>query len=145
MVGLESRRYELCDHSQKTGKIMLHHLSIAVTDLERAAAFYDAVLTPLGYVRVFTGDESVGYGYSGPSRNMSIDFTRPRCCMEDAATGGPGYVLIMATVTMRLSCSIQMDTGLRRWLTKDHNAGFQPGTKSKRVASGGPFSKTMVF
>lgn len=41
---------------------MLHHISIAVTDLDRAATFYDAVLTPLGYARVFTGDEAVGYG-----------------------------------------------------------------------------------
>lgn len=44
---------------------MLHHISIAVTDLDRSASFYDAVLTPLGYARVFTGDESVGYGYAG--------------------------------------------------------------------------------
>ena len=44
---------------------MLHHISIAVTDLDCSAAFYDAVLAPLGYVRVFTGDEAVGYGYAG--------------------------------------------------------------------------------
>jgi catechol 2,3-dioxygenase-like lactoylglutathione lyase family enzyme len=42
---------------------MLHHLSIAVADLERAATFYDAVLEPLGYTRVFADDEAVGYGY----------------------------------------------------------------------------------
>jgi catechol 2,3-dioxygenase-like lactoylglutathione lyase family enzyme len=42
---------------------MLHHLSIAVTDLPRAMAFYDAALLPLGYARVFTGEEAVGYGY----------------------------------------------------------------------------------
>lgn len=28
-------------------------------------AFYDAVPTPLGYVRVFTGPEAAGYGYAG--------------------------------------------------------------------------------
>ena len=44
---------------------MLHHLSIPVTDLGRAMAFYDAVLTPLGYARVFTGPGAVGYGYAG--------------------------------------------------------------------------------
>jgi catechol 2,3-dioxygenase-like lactoylglutathione lyase family enzyme len=44
---------------------MLHHISVAVTDLDRATAFYDAVLEPLGYARVFTGDEAVGYGYAG--------------------------------------------------------------------------------
>ena len=30
---------------------MLHHLSFAVTDLARSAAFYDATLSVLGYVR----------------------------------------------------------------------------------------------
>jgi len=33
---------------------MLHHLSFAVADLERSAAFYDATLSELGYVRVWT-------------------------------------------------------------------------------------------
>jgi catechol 2,3-dioxygenase-like lactoylglutathione lyase family enzyme len=31
---------------------MLHHLSFGVRDLARAAAFYDATLSALGYVRV---------------------------------------------------------------------------------------------
>lgn len=52
---------------------MLHHLSIAVTDLGRAAAFYDAVLTPLGYARVFTGEESVGYGYPGQGDKLLLN------------------------------------------------------------------------
>jgi catechol 2,3-dioxygenase-like lactoylglutathione lyase family enzyme len=42
---------------------MLHHLSIAVANLPRAMAFYDAVLVPLGYARVFTGEQAAGYGY----------------------------------------------------------------------------------
>jgi catechol 2,3-dioxygenase-like lactoylglutathione lyase family enzyme len=29
------------------------HISIGVEDLDRAAAFYDAVLAPLGYVRLW--------------------------------------------------------------------------------------------
>lgn len=52
---------------------MLHHLSIAVTDLGRAAAFYDAALTPLGYARVFTGDEAVGYGYPGQGDKLLLN------------------------------------------------------------------------
>ena len=31
---------------------MLHHLSVGVADLSRSAAFYDAVLGALGFVRV---------------------------------------------------------------------------------------------
>jgi catechol 2,3-dioxygenase-like lactoylglutathione lyase family enzyme len=41
---------------------MLHHLSFAVTDLRRSSAFYDAVLAPLGYARVWTHDTAIGYG-----------------------------------------------------------------------------------
>ena len=32
---------------------MLHHISLAVTDIERATRFYDHALQELGYVRVF--------------------------------------------------------------------------------------------
>lgn len=41
---------------------MISHLSIGVSDLGRATIFYDAVLAPLGYVRLFSGPRSVGYG-----------------------------------------------------------------------------------
>jgi catechol 2,3-dioxygenase-like lactoylglutathione lyase family enzyme len=41
---------------------MLHHLSFAVLDLQRAATFYDAALGALGYVRVWSAADAVGYG-----------------------------------------------------------------------------------
>jgi hypothetical protein len=41
---------------------MFHHLSLGVADLDRAAAFYDAVLAPLGYVRLSHSARSVCYG-----------------------------------------------------------------------------------
>jgi len=41
---------------------MLHHLSLAVTDLARSAAFYDAVLATLGYSRVWEDATFIGYG-----------------------------------------------------------------------------------
>jgi len=44
---------------------MIDHLSLGVADLARAAAFYDAVLVTLGYVRVFTHERAVGYGRPG--------------------------------------------------------------------------------
>lgn len=43
-------------------RAMLHHLSFAVTDLARSAAFYDAVLATLGYHRVWEDTTFVGYG-----------------------------------------------------------------------------------
>lgn len=44
---------------------MLDHISIGVADLERAAAFYDGALAPLGYVRLFTTPRGIGYGAAG--------------------------------------------------------------------------------
>lgn len=44
---------------------MIDHISIGVSDIERAAAFYDAVLDALGYVRLFANPRGVGYGTPG--------------------------------------------------------------------------------
>jgi catechol 2,3-dioxygenase-like lactoylglutathione lyase family enzyme len=41
---------------------MLHHLSLAVTNLARSGAFYDATLAVLGYRRVWADDTAIGYG-----------------------------------------------------------------------------------
>jgi catechol 2,3-dioxygenase-like lactoylglutathione lyase family enzyme len=51
---------------------MLHHLSFAVADLARSAAFYDAALAPLGYVRVWDDSVAVGYGYPGGGDKFAI-------------------------------------------------------------------------
>lgn len=64
---------------------MLHHLSFAVTDLARAAAFYDAALAPLGYVRVWTQESgggkkesAVGYGRPGAEDEFAIRLRQER-------------------------------------------------------------------
>ena|SRR5215472_10666213 len=41
---------------------MLDHVSIGVGDLARTQRFYDAVLAPLGYRRLYEGAGSLGYG-----------------------------------------------------------------------------------
>ena len=47
---------------------MLHHVSVGVTDVERAAKFYDAVLGTLGYKRVMEYlPYAIAYGDTGPS------------------------------------------------------------------------------
>lgn len=70
---------------------MLHHLSFAVTDLHRSAAFYDAVLSVLGYVRVWTDAIAVGYGHSGKGDKFAIKLR------ESAVTvPGSGFHLAFA-------------------------------------------------
>ena len=44
---------------------MIDHLSLGVSDLARAIAFYDAVLAPLGYVRLWKSERGAGYGSPG--------------------------------------------------------------------------------
>ena len=41
---------------------MLAHVSIQCSDFAASARFYDAVLAPLGYVRIMETDDSIGYG-----------------------------------------------------------------------------------
>ena len=58
--------------------LMLHHLSLGARDIERAARFYDAVLAPLGYVRVWSdlrpgeAGQAVGYGPPGSGDKLAI-------------------------------------------------------------------------
>jgi catechol 2,3-dioxygenase-like lactoylglutathione lyase family enzyme len=45
---------------------MIDHVSVAVADLARGTAFYDAVLAPLGLARLVTRDATVGFGKAYP-------------------------------------------------------------------------------
>ena len=47
---------------------MLHHVSVGVSDVARAAKFYDAVLATLGYKRVADfSPHAIGYGETAPA------------------------------------------------------------------------------
>lgn len=45
---------------------MFDHISIGVKDLHRSGAFYDAVLEPLGFRRLYEGAAGLGYGAKQP-------------------------------------------------------------------------------
>jgi catechol 2,3-dioxygenase-like lactoylglutathione lyase family enzyme len=57
---------------------MLHHISLGVADITRAATFYDQVLAPLGYVRVWSDirpgkqGQAVGYGPAGGGDKLAL-------------------------------------------------------------------------
>ena len=76
---------------------MLHHISFAVTDIERSAAFYDETLGELGYVRVFEDlrpgedGQAVGYGLAGQGDNFCI-----KLAGASSATAGHGFHLAFA-------------------------------------------------
>ena len=70
---------------------MLHHLSISVTNVERSARFYDATLQALGYVRVQSDLDFVGYGYAGGGDKFAIQLIS-----EGISVPGRGFHLAFA-------------------------------------------------
>jgi catechol 2,3-dioxygenase-like lactoylglutathione lyase family enzyme len=76
---------------------MLHHLSLGVEDIECAVVFYDAVLRPLGYIRVWSDlrpggiNQAVGYGIPGGGDALALKH-RP----DAARRPGPGFHVAFA-------------------------------------------------
>ena len=76
---------------------MLHHISFSVTDIDRAANFYDHTLGAPGYVRVFEDlrpgeeDQAVGYGRDGEDDKFCI-----KQASESSAAKGHGFHLAFA-------------------------------------------------
>ncbi len=70
---------------------MLHHLSFAVTDLERSARFYEASLKTLGYKRVISNKWVVGWGLEKGEDKFSIKLQK-----RGVNIPGPGFHLAFA-------------------------------------------------
>ena len=72
---------------------MLGHLSIGVRDLVAATRFYDAVLAPIGWVRLWTDPKGLGYGPPGGSEKLNV------FAHSDARPPGPGFHLCLNAPT----------------------------------------------
>jgi catechol 2,3-dioxygenase-like lactoylglutathione lyase family enzyme len=76
---------------------MIHHISIGVSDILASGAFYDAILTPLGYIRAFEDlrpgerHQAIGYGYEIDKDLFAI---KERFASDLAP--GPGFHLAFA-------------------------------------------------
>jgi len=101
---------------------LLHHLSIGVSNIEASAKFYDAILTPLGYIRAFEDlrpgerHQAVGYGFELDKDKFAI---KERSAASLAP--GPGFHLAFAAPT-------------REAVAEWHRIGVEMGAKSE----GGP-------
>lgn len=71
--------------------LVIHHLSLSVSDLARSATFYDAALAALGYVRVWSFPEAVGYG-SRPGEDVLALKKR----VDTVAAPSPGFHIAFA-------------------------------------------------
>ena len=73
---------------------MLHHVSVGVRDVERAAQFYDPVLKTLGYRRVMEFlPYAIGYGETRQRPEFWIQLPQNR---QPATTGNGVHVAFLA-------------------------------------------------
>jgi catechol 2,3-dioxygenase-like lactoylglutathione lyase family enzyme len=98
LAGEDDESYSmLADSDVQSGRAanrMLHHISFAVADLQQSAAFYDAVLAPLGYVRAWSDATAVGYGFPGGGDQFAIKLRG-----DGRAVPGDGFHLAFSART----------------------------------------------
>jgi len=98
---------------------MLGHLSFGVTDIERAIAFYDIALAPLGMVRVWTSPNGAGYGYPDGGDLLAL---KPRA---SASPPGAGFHLAF-NASSRAAVDAFHAAALRAGATNNGSPGLRP-------------------
>ncbi len=73
---------------------MLDHVSVGVSDLERAARFYEATLAALGLSRLVTRPATVGFGKAYPEFWINL-----RAGMPPVETGSGVHICLRARST----------------------------------------------
>lgn len=71
---------------------MIGYVTLGTNDIERAAAFYDALLAEIGAGRVMEGDSFIAWGTSPAAPALSV--TKP--FDGNAATAGNGVMVALA-------------------------------------------------
>lgn len=99
---------------------MLGHLSFGVSDLNRAIAFYDAVLAPLGLTRVWTKRDAVGYGRAGGGDILAL-----KKQSSPVTPPGPGFHLAFNALTHAAVDAFHSE-GLRNGGTDNGPPGLRP-------------------
>jgi catechol 2,3-dioxygenase-like lactoylglutathione lyase family enzyme len=70
---------------------VIDHVSIAVSDLDRAARFYEATLSALGLSRLVTRPATIGFGKSYPEFWINL-----RSAMSPIGPGSGGHICLRA-------------------------------------------------
>ncbi len=98
---------------------MLHHVSLPVADLDRAAAFYDAALASLGYRRVSAGPGFAGYGVEDGKDKLALMQATP------STPAGPGSHIALAAPS-REAVDAFHEAALRHGASDNGVPGFRP-------------------
>jgi catechol 2,3-dioxygenase-like lactoylglutathione lyase family enzyme len=81
---------------------MIDHIGFEVSDLERSARFYDALMFALGARRMFESEHAVSYGINGPLLWIVVRGREP----------GPGYGHIALQASGRAAVDAAYRAGL---------------------------------
>jgi catechol 2,3-dioxygenase-like lactoylglutathione lyase family enzyme len=95
---------------------VIHHAGVDVTDLERSARFYDALLGPLGWRRQVQEGGRVGWGIVRPVFFASLD--------GEARSGG-SHICFTANAIPAVKAS--WEAGVEAGGTDDGAPGPRPG------------------
>ena len=98
---------------------MIDHVSLEARDLSAAATFYDAVLAPLEFTRLYNLEETVGYGKGHPEFWLNA---RPDMPSVPAQTGI--HVCLRAANTAIIEAFYA--AGLAQGATGDGPPGLRP-------------------
>ncbi len=103
---------------------MIDHLSLGVRDLAKSRAFYDAVLAPLGYRRLYDLDDASGYGRSDPHplKEQALPFWIGH---------DPGGVGLSGHVCFRAPARASVDAFHRAALAAGGSDNGKPGLRSQ--------------
>ncbi|MEX1219590.1 MAG: VOC family protein [Solirubrobacterales bacterium] len=99
---------------------MLHHVVIEVSDIDRSAAFYDALVKPLGWRRHGDGRETIGYGIGRPS----LLITKRSGALHGGALvalGAPGIAAVKAS--WKAGCANGGSSVMEPGETRGHGSG----------------------
>jgi catechol 2,3-dioxygenase-like lactoylglutathione lyase family enzyme len=73
---------------------MIDHVSLAVSDLDRAVSFYERLLAPLGISRLVTRPAMVGFGKAYPELWINL-----RCGMQRLSSDSGMHICLRAKST----------------------------------------------
>ena len=74
---------------------MIGFVMIGTNNLEESSKFYDAILSPLGIIKVDSGERNIGYANKDNPEKIKLYITKPQ--NKEPATNGNGTMIALKT------------------------------------------------
>jgi catechol 2,3-dioxygenase-like lactoylglutathione lyase family enzyme len=105
---------------------MIDHVSLAVSDLDRAVSFYERALAPLGLIRLVTRPAMVGFGKAYPELWINL-----RAGMQRVAADSGVHLCLRARSTAEIDAF--------------HSAALEAGAISESPPSPRPHDRVRYY